>query len=71
MLDTKYRKALRILDGEINLYRNLHEASVSLIGTPGDKTYDGCMAYNAEKFLSKLNALVYLRKLLVNELGDL
>ena len=65
MFDKKYKKALKILDDEIEFYDYMYRMAIGL------GKYDEQMFNKCEEYLEKRIALSDLRKKLSKTIGDL
>jgi len=65
MFDKKYKKALKVLDDEIDFYDRMFRQTVAL------SKYDEQMLEKSEEYLEKRIALSDLRRKLTKTIGDL
>ena len=65
MFDKKYKKALKVLDNEINFYDKMFKKTIAL------SKYDEQMLEKSEEYLEKRIALSDFRRKLIKTIGDL
>ena len=65
MFDKKYKKALKVLDNEINFYDKMFRKTIAL------SKYDEQMLEKSEEYLEKRIALSDFRRKLIKTIGDL
>lgn len=65
MFDKKYKKALKVLDDEIDFYDRMFRKTIAL------SKYDEQMLEKSEEYLEKRIALSDFRRKLIKTIGDL
>lgn len=71
MFDRKYKKALKIIDEEINFYNDLYHTTMTLAFSTEDVASKEHQMKIADDFLGRWLALSDLRRKLSKTLGDL